>query len=141
MRPLIPRRLRTAACTAFPGYRKSPYPLHPKQEKWGRANRYAICFPTGASGAEHLAATVTAGRQHAAAVFGGHASAEAVHLAALNLFGLVGTEHVRTTPCRNLILYGFARLYPNTQDTTKQLLYYNVGGYRCQAEFSWLNQQ
>jgi hypothetical protein len=43
-----------------------------------------------------LAATTTTGSQHAAAVLGGHTGTEAVHLAALTLLGLVGTEHVST---------------------------------------------
>ena len=46
------------------------------------------------SGAENLAAATTAGGQHTAAVLGGHAGTETMHLAALTLLGLVGTEHL-----------------------------------------------
>ena len=43
---------------------------------------------------QFLAATTTAGGENAAAVLGGHAGTETMHLAALALFGLIRTEHV-----------------------------------------------
>ena len=43
-----------------------------------------------------LAATTTTGGQDTTAILGGHAGTEAVHLAALTLLGLVGTEHGST---------------------------------------------
>ncbi|MPN55829.1 hypothetical protein SDC9_203513 [bioreactor metagenome] len=61
-----------------------------------------------------------------------------MHLAALNLLGLVGTEHVRTTPCSNNLVWRCMHL-SGTQDTTKQLFYYNVGLSACQAEFLMLD--
>ena len=75
-----------------------------------------------------LSALRSAAGQNLAAVGSRHSLAEAVLFFALTLLGLVGTEHVRTTPCQFQILYGFACPYPGRQDTTKQLLYYNVGG-------------
>ena len=43
---------------------------------------------------QFLAATTPAGGENAAAVLGGHAGTETMHLAALALFGLIRTEHV-----------------------------------------------
>lgn len=83
-------------------YRKSPNPLHPIQEKWGGLK--PKCYGAMRLSAEHLAATTTACRQHAATVLGGHALTKAMHLAALTLFGLIGTKHMNT-PCSS-IKYG-----------------------------------
>ena len=47
------------------------------------------------SDSQFLAATTTTGGQHAATVLGGHTGTEAMHLAALTLLGLVGTEHLQ----------------------------------------------
>ena len=50
------------------------------------------CFLNG----QFLAAAATAGSQNPTAILGGHAGTEAMHLVALALLGLIGTEHLLT---------------------------------------------
>ena len=61
-----------------------------------RSQHTALCRGMAELDGQLLAATTTAGGQNATAVLGGHTGTEAVHLAALTLLGLVGTEHVST---------------------------------------------
>ena len=117
-------------------YRKSPYPLHPNQEKWGRADRNAIDLPADASGAEYFTATAATRSQHAATILRGHTRTKTMHLTALDLLRLVGTKHDRTTPYDLSILYGVAQALQLVLNTIKQLLYYKVGVTGCQVNFS-----
>jgi hypothetical protein len=48
------------------------------------------------SNGKNLASTAAAGSQNAAAIFGGHPGAEAMHLTALALFWLESTKHKTT---------------------------------------------
>ncbi len=43
---------------------------------------------------QFLASAAATGSENTAAVFGGHAGAETMHLAALTFFRLIGTEHI-----------------------------------------------
>ena len=71
------------------------------------------------SGAEHLTATTATGGQHTAAILGGHAGTEAMHLAALTLLGLVSTEH-REHSLLFSVCMALRACIRNAQDTTKQ---------------------
>ena len=81
---------------------EKPVPTSPDTRKMGRA--FAKSESADRLRAENLASTAAARCQHAAAIFGRHTGAEAMHLAALTFFRLIGTEHTNT-PCRSIV-YG-----------------------------------
>ena len=82
-RPRRPRRI-TLSLSEKPAHRS------------GRASstKHIAFTPAGQNSDRQLfPAATAAGSQHTAAVLGGHAGTEAVHLAPLTLLGLVCTEH------------------------------------------------
>ena len=94
-----------------------PIPLGDMQEKPARyscsqALRAGFIQLSGGSDSQNLAATTTTGSQDTTAILGGHTGAEAVHLAALTLLGLVSTEHRST-----LLTISQSGKIPNRFDT------------------------